>query len=328
MTTPPLRAVTSRPIGVRMSDVKPEPVTWLWPSRIPLGKFTLLDGDPGLGKTLVALDLAARVSCGLPMPDGAQTAPAGVVILTAEDGLGDTIRPRLEAAGADLSRVLAVEYVPDQDGDHPPEIPADLPALEDAIGEIGAILVILDPLVAYLAGATNANRDADVRRALAPLAAMATRLGPAVLGIRHLNKTAMGNPLYRGGGSIAFIGAARAGLLVSRDPEDDTRRVLAMTKSNLAPMARALSFTIDGATGVPRVRWLGDSHHTAAGLLAAAAGDSDERSAMADAVEFLRSALGAGPVSARKSRARRASWHSRSAPSSGRAQPWACAVES
>ncbi len=297
MTPAALRPVPSRPIGVRLCDVKPEPVSWLWPSRVPMGKFALLDGDPGLGKTLVTLDLAARVSRGLPLPDGAPTAPAGVVLMTAEDGLGDTIRPRLEAAGADLSRVLAVEYVPEANGgDHPPELPNDLPALEDAVGEVGAALVIIDPLVAYLAGATNANRDADVRRALAPLAALASRLGVAIVGVRHLNKTALGNPLYRGGGSIAFIGAARAGLLVSKDPDDDSRRVLAMTKSNLAPMARALSFTIDGASGVPRVRWLGSSNHTAAGLLAAAAGDSDERSVMAEAVEFLRSALAGGPV--------------------------------
>src|SRR5262249_22936941 len=148
----------------------------------------------------------------------------------------DTIRPRLEAAGADLDRIHIFHAVRREGHEVIPSLPENLPELERAIRDRHAELVVIDPLMAYLGGGVDAHRDQDVRRALAPLAKMVERTGAAGLAVRHLNKggASGGNPLYRGGGSIGIIGAARSGLLVARDPDDPERRVFAVTKSNLA----------------------------------------------------------------------------------------------
>jgi putative DNA primase/helicase len=288
-------------VGVRLSDVKPERVEWLWRARIPFGKPTILDGDPGLGKSTLTLEIAARVSRGEPLSgDDDRRAPAGVVILSAEDGLADTIRPRLEAAGADLERIVAIPSVPlIGDGEDLPEIPRDLPAVEKTVREIGARLVILDPLMAYLGADVSAHRDQDVRRALAPLARLADQTGAAVLVVRHLNKRSEGNPLYRGGGSIGIIGAARSGLLVAKDPDDEERRILAVTKSNLARMPEALAFRLEELGEAVSVRWEGTSPHTARTLLAVPEGD-EERGALDEAREFLRELLSPGAVATRE----------------------------
>jgi hypothetical protein len=283
---------------VRLSDVTPERVSWLWKDRIPLGKITVLDGDPGLGKSTLALDLAARVTTGRPMPDGSQGRLGDVWLLSAEDGAADTILPRLEAAGGAPARVQLLEGIPvEGEADRLPELPEDVARLEAELG--GALLVVVDPLMAYLGGDTNAHRDQDVRRALAPLAAMASRTGAAVVVIRHLNKGAGGaNPLYRGGGSIGIVGAARSGLLVARDPEDPEGRVLAVTKANLAREAPALRFAPVDAGGVPVIDWRGECAHTAKGLLEAEA-DAREGGAVREACEVLRGILEGGPRQAK-----------------------------
>lgn len=281
---------------VRLSDVRPEHVEWLWPSRIPLGKLTILDGDPGLGKSTVSLDLAARVSRGLPMPgepDGRP--PAGVVLLSAEDGLADTIRPRLDAAGADVSRIVALTAVYDDGADRLPTLPADLDRLEAAIVAHEAELVVVDVLMAFLAGEVNAHRDQDVRGALAPLAAMAERTGTAILVLRHLNKSTGGPAVYRGGGSIGIVGAARSALVVGRDPDDEGRLILAVTKSNLAPLASSLAYRIVDRDGAGSIAWEGASSLTAAQLLSMPT-SSEERSALDEAKVVLRDLLGNGPI--------------------------------
>lgn len=198
-------------ILTRLSDVVPQPVRWLWRGRIPFGKVTILDGDPGLGKSLVSLDVAARVSTARTMPDGTTgdlIEPAGVVLLSAEDDSADTIRPRLEAAGADVSRIVHLRAVREADGTMQPVTLTSLTELQTAINEVNAKLVIVDPLMAFLPAKVDSHRDQDIRRSLAPLVALAAETGVAVLVIRHLNKTSStGNPLYRGGGSIGIIGA-------------------------------------------------------------------------------------------------------------------------
>ena len=246
-------------IGKLLSGVEPEKVSWLWPSWLALGKLALVDGDPGLGKSAMTLDLAARVSAGRAFPDGAGAKPAGVVLLSAEDGLADTIRPRLDAAGADTSKILSLATVPDEDGhDRLLSIPEDLRLIEKGIRRVGARLVVVDPLMAFLSGNTNSHRDQDVRRALAPLAGLAERTGAAVLVVRHLNKAAANNPLYRGGGSIGIIGAARMAFVVGKDPQDEDSRVLASTKNNLAMPPTSLMFALEEAeSGAVRVDWLG-----------------------------------------------------------------------
>jgi RecA-family ATPase len=164
--------------GVLASDVTPQSLTWLWPNHIPLGKVTLLGGDPDLAKSTVSLHLAACVTQGLPMPDGTELGclPAGMVIVSLEDGVGDTIRPRLEAAGAALEKVRIVSIIKGTDGiERTPTLPVDLPAIESAIHSVNAELVILDPLVAMLGAETRSYRDQDIWRVLAPVAALAER---------------------------------------------------------------------------------------------------------------------------------------------------------
>lgn len=310
------------PVLVRLIDVTPERVEWAWPGRLALGKVTVLDGDPGTGKSTIALDIAARITTGSSMPDGGPgIGPAGVVVCSAEDGLADTIRPRLEAVGADLARVVSLT-IGDVGGERSIAIPDDLGALEAAIINVGAKLVIIDPLMAHLPGSVNSYRDQDVRRALGPLAALGERTGAAILVIRHLTKATGSSPVYRGGGSIGIIGAARTGLLAAPDPDDETgaRRVLAVVKSNLAPIAAALTYVIEpaaiespgGSIVTSRVAWGGLSPHTAAELLELAATPAD-RSALEEATDVLHEILAAGPILATdvRSEARRAGVSSR-----------------
>ncbi len=180
---------------VCLSDVKPESVSWLWRGRIPFGKLTLLDGDPGLGKSTLSLDLAARLSVGGTMPgDTTPVEAAATLLLTAEDGLADTVRPRLEAAGADVTRIHALRDVPETGNDdgrttfRPPMLPDDIALMKEIVQKHGVRLIVIDPLMAFLSGRVKSFHDQDVRRARAPLAAMAEETGAAVLVLRHLNK--------------------------------------------------------------------------------------------------------------------------------------------
>lgn len=286
------------PVGTLVSEVQSETVRWLWPGRIPFGKLTVVDGDPGLGKSALTVDLAARVSVGRPWPDKTPINAAGVVLLNAEDGLADTIRPRLEAAGANLNRVLALVAVPDGDSERLLSIPEDLQTVRRGIERVGAALVIVDPLMAFLSGDVNGHLDQDVRRALAPLAILAEETGAAVVVVRHLNKATGGAAIYRGGGSIGIVGAARSALLVAKDPEDENLRVLAPLKSNLGPPAPSLAFSLEEASnGAVRVEFRGETRHGAEALLAAPS-DPEERSALDEARTFLADALKDGPVGA------------------------------
>lgn len=289
---------------IRLSDVRPEKVRWLWPGRIPLGKLTVLDGRPKVGKSTLALDLAARVSTGRPMPDGAELdQPSAVVLLSAEDGLADTIAPRLIAAGADLARVVTIASVPlrGQDGavvgSRPPVLPDDLDELEAVVRAEGAALVVIDVLMAYLSAGVKSYSDQDVRRALMPLAKMAERTGAAVLVLRHPRKGG-GSALDAGGGSVGIVGAARSVLVAAVDPEDETeaRRVLAVAGGNLAAPVTALGFALatDEGSHVARISWTGATHHRPDQLTFAAAADEDTADTH-DAASILRSILDDGP---------------------------------
>ncbi len=313
------------PVGRLLSDVAAEQVWWLWTKRIPLAKLTIVDGDPGLGKSALLTDAAARVSVGRSWPDGAPCEAGGVVLMNAEDGLADTIRPRVDAAGGDASKVLALATVGHGDGERLLSIPEDLHAVRLGIERVEACLLVVDPLMAFLSGDVNSHRDQDVRRALAPLARLAEETGAAVVVVRHLNKAGGGNALYRGGGSIGIVGAARSALLVARDPEDDRRRVLASLKGNLAEPAPSLAFVLtEAANGAVRGEYRGETHHRPDALLAAPV-DPEERSALDEAIEFLRDALGSGPVwnvQVKKDAARPRSPTRRSG---GRRRPLGCA---
>jgi hypothetical protein len=301
------------PVVTRVADVERRPIHWLWHGYLPRGKLVILDGDPGLGKSTLTLDLAARVSAGLHMPDGSPLEHAeDVLLLSAEDRVDDVIGPRLDAAGADDRRVHHLQTVPfyverDRvegewlDGSwcqREPVLPDDVSWIEDVVGRSAASLVVIDPLMAFLGGRVNTFRDSDVRRSLRPLSDVAERTGAVVLVVRHLNKTPGGSALYRGGGSIGFIAAARMGLLVAADHGDDSRRVLGVTKSNLGPMPSALSFRLtqtgEGDEVASKVAWEGTSPYSAEQLLAVGPAD-EEPGALADATYFLRAELGDGP---------------------------------
>ncbi len=285
---------------ISLSDVKPESVSWLWPGRIPFGKLTVLDGDPGLGKSTLTLDLAARLTTGRPLPDGASCEPASVVLLSAEDGLADTIRPRLDAAGADTSRVFAVPVVSGPNGTEAlPNLADHLPQIEEAIRAKGAGLLIVDPLMAYLGREVNSYRDQDVRGLLAPLAALAERTGASVVLVRHLRKGSRADgALYAGGGSIGIAGAARSVLLVAKDPDDEARRIVAAVKSNLSRTPAALAYRVEeDREGRAFIAWeWAPVEITADRLLAAAAEGEEERTVREEAAERLREILSSGPV--------------------------------
>jgi len=254
--------------GLLLSEVETQPVAWLWEKRIPLGKITVLDGDPGMGKSLIAAQLAACVSTGRPMPDGTPGKQGGVILIAPEDSAEDTLKPRLEAAGGDPSQVLLLNTVEGLDvkrieiRDRPFSLSHDLDTLEKAIKRMQAVLVILDPLTAVLGHRIDSSRDQDVREVFTPLAQLAERTGCAVLIIRHLSRSSAGNPLYRGAGSIGIIAAARIGLIVTADPSDENKRLLATTKNNLSKQASNLTYqVVDNTLGVPYIQWLEENHH-------------------------------------------------------------------
>jgi hypothetical protein len=276
---------------VPLSDVPEEPVSWVWPNRIPVGAVTTLDGDPGQAKSTVGYNVIARLTRGQPMPNctGALP-PAGAVILGAEDGLGNTVKPRLQAAGADLRKV----YVYDQRrfADRPLVLPDDLDVVEVAAGEVGAKLVMIDPFTAFLAGPMNSDRA--VRAALGPVVGMAERMGLAVLLLRHLNKGGGSNPLYRGLGSIGVVAAARSALLAAPDPnvDDPHQHVLAQVKTNLSAAPSLVYRTVKRGDTVV-VEWLGESPCTARDL---AGGGRAEHSVLTEGAYVLYSLLADGPI--------------------------------
>src|SRR5215217_2689958 len=282
----------SMPIGTLLAEVQAETVEWLWERRIPLGKITVLDGDPDNGKSVLTTDLAARVTTGRTMPYGfGKTFPqAGVVILSAEDGVADTIRPRFDAAGGNPSKVVILG------NDDPFGIPEDLPKLGRAIERVGARLVVIDPIMAFLGENINSNSDKDVRSALKPLKQLAERTGAAIVIVRHLNKSPGGNVLYRGGGSIGIIGAARSGLVVAPHPTDEGLRVLASQKHNLSTPPESLAYQVTSAPHNPHaavIDYKGVTEMNAKDILEPQV-EEQERSAMGEAKDFLREVLAAG----------------------------------
>ncbi len=279
-----------------LGDVKPERVSWLWWGRLPRGKLVVLKGDPGVGKTTIAVDACARVSAGMPFPgDVDQRESADALFITAEDGLGDTIVPRLQAAGANIARVHTIK-VREHGLERLPELSIeDLTRIEAVVREKGVALVVFDPLAAFVPDRVDAHRDHHIRRVLAPLASLAERTGATVVVIQHLNKSSTQGSLYRGGGSIGVAAAARSVLFAAKDPQDEGQRVLAVDKCNLSAPAPALAYElveafVDGADGeqveTARVEWLGESDYSVDALLAIPA-TADEKSAVDEAWGFL-----------------------------------------
>jgi hypothetical protein len=253
---PPVPSTSDRPahfprapVVTFLSDVSPEAVDWLWPSRFARGKYSLLAGEPGLGKSFLMMDGAARLSRGGVWPDGMRAPQGRVLYLTAEDGLADTVRPRFDALGGDPSQLAVLEAIREPDGTRSAfSLVRDLAMLVIAIREVQPVLVVLDPITAYL-GTVDTHRDSEVRAALAPVMDVIDQARCALVAIGHLSKDAQRAALHRPGGSIAFVAAARIVLALAADPNDPDRRLLAPLKSNLCRPAAALAYRI-GDTGV------------------------------------------------------------------------------
>jgi hypothetical protein len=261
---------------VRASEIQPEAIEWLWPDRVARAMVNVLAGPPGVGKSTILYDLDARIS------QQGRT----VLIITAEDHLAAVVRPRLEAAGADLNLVVIVTA--------PFVLPDDVARLEALVREHDAAMVTLDPLVAFLGDGVNTHRDHHVRRVLAPLGDLAERTRAAVVPVIHTNKGMSSDPLMRISGSIGFTAAARSIIAAAEDPNDDNRRILAVVKSNLAKFPPPLAYrltqeNLGNGIETSRVEWLGEAPEVDVRSLFGV-NDPEERTAFADALEFLREA--------------------------------------
>lgn len=249
------------PLLLQLGGVAPAATGWLWPRRVPLGRVTLLVGDPGLGKSLLTLDVAARVSRGLAWPDGSGAAVAGrVILLNGEDGVADTIRPRLDALGADADRVEVLRAVMSHvvGGEVPFSLTSHLAALETAVRQWpDTRLVVLDPLSAFL-GTAHACDGARVRRLLGSLQLLAERTGVALVGVNHLSKRTQVSMMYRAGGTMAFVAVARSVWAVVPDPAVKERVLLLPVKCNLARRPAGLAYRVVPSPGAPEhpvVEW-------------------------------------------------------------------------
>lgn len=243
------------------SQIEPKPIRWLWKPWLARGKLAILDGDPGVGKSLLAIDLAARLSRGDDLPDGQKLNGIGTTaFLAAEDDAADTLRPRAEAAGANLDRLVTVAGC----NDRPLRIPDDLHQISRHVGHHNADLLVIDPIVAFLPRSVALANDQCVREAMSRLTKIAQGFDCAVLLIRHLRKASSRNALHRGSGSMGFIASCRTGLLAAKDPSDPSRGILAVTKSNLGEGLPALGYRIvTNDSGLATVQWTGPAPLTA-----------------------------------------------------------------
>lgn len=252
-------AITSsdQPVGLSglhaklLSEVEAQPIRWLWPGLIARGKTSLIAGNPGLGKSQATLSIAAIVSTGGRWPvSGIPAEPGRVLIFTTEDDTADTIRPRCEAAGADLSRIEVIEAASDPEGNKRPfTLRSDLDRLRMKLGERADVkAVIIDPLSAYC-GDVDTHRNSEVRSAiLHPLGELASLFDIAIIGVEHLSKNESRGALMRVNGSIGFVGQARAVMIVHQDKDDPRRRLLLTAKNNLAEDRVSLAFSVEGRT--------------------------------------------------------------------------------
>ena len=251
---------------IRMSEVQQTEVEWLWYPYIPFGKLTIIQGNPGEGKTFFAMQLAAACTNRKFLPQMEPFEPFNMIFQTAEDGLGDTVKPRLLSAEADLERVLVID-----DADNPLTLADE--RIENAIRENNAHLVIIDPLQAFLGANVDMNRANEVRPIFRRLADVAQATNCAIVMIGHLNKAAGSQSTYRGLGSIDITAVVRSLLFIGKIKTDPTTRVIVHEKSSLAPPGQSLAFSLGDEKGF---RWIGAYDISAEDLLAGGEGSKTE----------------------------------------------------
>ncbi len=272
---------------VKSSEVEPELIQWLWKDRIPLGKLTLFSGNPDGGKSLVSLDVAARLSCGNDFPDGKNTLGAcDVLILAAEDDPADTVVPRLTAAGANLDRIHLLTGTTADEYERSFALDSDVQLLREHLSQNPEIrLVIIDPISNYL-GAAEINKEQELRRVLTPLVNVARDTGCAVLSIAHFNKQIGADAIHKTGGAVGLVGIQRMGWAFAKSPDDSDLRLMLRIKGNISASAKGLSYRTTGKqiqiqgqpATLPIVDWVGATPETADGVLSLSQ-NPEERSA-------------------------------------------------
>lgn len=292
------------PVLIRMADVEPKETRWLWNHRIPSGRLSVLCGRPGEGKSMMTMDMAARLTTGRPWPDGGDAPMGSVLIVTTEDDAAETIRPRLDAHGADANKVQLLAGVHGVGRDGKPTTGMftleDLGPLQTALASMpDCVLVIVDPIGSFLGGRVDAHRDNEIRGVLAPLSVLAEKTGAAMLLVAHQRKGAADHADDLVLGSRAFTGIARSVLHLMRDPDDDARRLLLPGKCNLSAPAPGLAFSI--VPNPARVEWEPNPVDTSASeVLAAQHRAGGGRTEIDDAMDWLVERLAGGPVLAKE----------------------------
>jgi RecA-family ATPase len=276
----------TKPAFMTLSEVEPEEVDWFWEPLIPYRMLTIMEGDPGIGKSYVAMHIAAEASKGGRLPNGVRLSKLRVLYFSAEDDPAFTIRPRIDAMGGDPKRIrFQAKYSPfDDEG---------LKQARREVKETNPDLIIIDPLYAYVPADTEMYRPNQIRQLLGELNDLATHSDAAVVVIRHLTKARHDKAMYQGAGSIDVIGVARSALLVAEDPEDSDVKVIAHIKHNLSARGDSWAFKLREQKGqLPIVKWQGRSERTAEDLR----GVPVERISARDAAaEFLKKELEDGP---------------------------------
>ena len=267
---------------INMRDVEVESINWLWYPFIPYGKVTIIQGDPGEGKTTLVLQIIARLTKGESIIDEKEKPPINVIYQTAEDGLADTIKPRLLSADADCSKMLVI-----YDSDTP--LTMRDARLEQAIIETNAKLVVLDPIQGFLGADVDMHRANEIRPIMKHMSELAEKYKCAIILIGHMNKCSVGKSAYRGLGSIDFQAAARSVLIVGRIKDEPEIRVVCQTKSSLAPEAKAVAFRLSEENGF---EWVGEYDVSADDLLSGTVKGTKKQAAM----DFLENLLADGKM--------------------------------